>query len=76
MGFGIVLMIVVFVVIIVINRKFYMWYIRENVYYVGLVVIEYNYILNNLDRIFELYISYCSVSEVIESSIYMLVSLC
>lgn len=76
LGFGIVLMIVAFVVITVTNRKFYTRHIRENAHYVGSVVTEHNYTTNNLDRTPEPYTSYCSASEATESSIYMLASSC
>lgn len=75
-GFGILLMIVAFVVINTANRKFYTRQIRENAHYVGSVVTEQS-ITSTLYRPVDLTCTgHCSAhaGDASDSSIYMLAS--
>lgn len=73
-GIGVVLIIVVFFVINIVNRRFYIRYIRVNVYYIGLLVIEYSIIID-MYKFFELSNYYCIENEVMDSGVYMLVGI-
>lgn len=70
-GFGVVLVISAFIVITVVNRKFYTRHIRDNAHYVGSVVTEHS-LTTSMYKHAELYSRHGSESEPTDSDVYML----